>query len=75
MNIEETTLNLISSATGIAKEELQKYRTEKNHWNSLQHVEIIFALEEEFGITFSQDELAKLVTVQGILDCLTGKLQ
>lgn len=33
-------------------------------WNSLKHLEIMFALEEELNVEFSEDELAEL-------DCFT----
>jgi acyl carrier protein len=29
-------------------------------WDSLKHVEILFALEDHFGITFEGDEMASL---------------
>ncbi len=74
MNIEEKVLDLIVAATGLSKEELLKHRTEKNQWSSLQHVEIVFALEDTFGLSFTQEELAQLTTVQNIIDCVSKKL-
>jgi len=49
--------------------------TRKNvsNWDSLKHIEIIFALEEELGVEFSEAELAGLDSVAKILDALSKK--
>ncbi|MDS1141166.1 acyl carrier protein [Pusillimonas sp. SM2304] len=36
-------------------------------WDSLKHVEIMFALEDEFGIVFSEEELSGLNSVKAII--------
>ncbi|MGY1592803.1 acyl carrier protein [Geodermatophilus sp. SYSU D00708] len=35
-------------------------RTEVPEWDSLSHIEIIYAVEESLGITFSEEEMAAL---------------
>jgi len=35
-------------------------RAEVPEWDSLSHVEIIYAVEESLGVTFSEDEMAGL---------------
>jgi acyl carrier protein len=42
-------------------------------WDSLKHIEIMFALEEEFGIEFSEGELARLDSVERIVEAVQGK--
>jgi acyl carrier protein len=37
-------------------------------WDSLKHIEIVFALEEELGIQFSETELTELDSVLRIVD-------
>lgn len=44
-------------------------------WDSLKHVEIMFALEEELGIEFSEDELAGLNSAAMIVDAVNGKYE
>lgn len=39
-------------------------------WDSLKHIEIMFALEDEFGIEFSEEELASLDSVPKIVDAV-----
>lgn len=35
-------------------------------WDSLQHLQLILALEEEFGVQFSVDEITAMQTVGSI---------
>jgi len=37
-------------------------------WDSLKHIEIIFAVEDELDIQFSEEELARLDSVASITD-------
>lgn len=36
-------------------------------WDSLKHVEIMFALEDEFDIVFSEEDLSGLDSVKAII--------
>ncbi|ABQ27356.1 acyl carrier protein [Geotalea uraniireducens] len=48
-------------------------RQNASDWDSLKHIEIMFALEEELGVEFSQEELAKLDSVVKIVDAVLAK--
>jgi acyl carrier protein len=37
-------------------------------WDSLKHIEVIFAVEDELGLQFSEEELASLDSVAKIVD-------
>jgi acyl carrier protein len=37
-------------------------------WDSLKHIELLFAVEERFGIQFSQQELADLDRLGAVVD-------
>ena len=37
-------------------------------WDSLKHIEVIFALEDELGVRFSEEELSHLDSVDSIVD-------
>ncbi len=41
--------------------------------DSLDLVDLVFELEEEIGVTFEDDELLKLKTIQDLLDLLDSK--
>ncbi len=44
-------------------------------WDSLQHLNLVLALEQEFGIQFSPEEIEQLLSVELIADLLAEKLQ
>lgn len=39
-------------------------------WDSLKHVEILFAIEEAFGIEFSEVEFTELDTLERLVDAV-----
>ncbi|MBC8095255.1 MAG: acyl carrier protein [Akkermansiaceae bacterium] len=41
-------------------------RTANTEWDSLKHVEVMFALEERFNVQFEQEDLEKLDSVEKI---------
>jgi acyl carrier protein len=44
-------------------------------WDSLQHLNLVLALEQEFGIQFTPEEIEQLLSVELIADLLAEKLQ
>jgi acyl carrier protein len=42
-------------------------------WDSLRHMNLIVALEEEFGVVFGDDALATLTTFRGIREALAAQ--
>lgn len=44
-------------------------------WDSLRHMNIIFALEDAFGILFTDDEINRLVSVAQIEEIVAGKVR
>lgn len=45
-------------------------RATEPKWNSLKHVELIFALEDAFGIRFSETEMAGLDSLSSIVEAI-----
>lgn len=48
--------------------DLDTSRSNTPRWDSLKHIEIIFAVEDELGLEFSEEELASLNSVRKIID-------
>jgi len=44
------------------------------NWDSLNHLNLIIALEEEFDLDFIDDEVIKMIDVHSIVDIITLKL-
>ncbi len=44
-------------------------------WESMQRIEVIFAAEEEFGVRFTEGELAELDTPRKLVRAVLGAVQ
>jgi acyl carrier protein len=44
-------------------------------WDSVQHLNLILALEEEFGIQFEPEEIEQMGSIEGILAVLDGRAE
>jgi acyl carrier protein len=42
-------------------------------WDSLKHMQVVVALEQEFGVEFEDAEIPRLLSFRGIRDVLRGK--
>jgi acyl carrier protein len=40
------------------------------NWDSLKHMNLILALEEEFNVTFSDEDIVQLLSVEIIIETL-----
>jgi acyl carrier protein len=38
------------------------------NWDSLRHIEVVFSLEDDLGLEFSEQEQPQLLSVQSIVD-------
>jgi acyl carrier protein len=47
-------------------------KTTRN-WDSLRHVELVVAIEERYGVSFSAAEVFALTSVRGFCDILADK--
>ena len=47
--------------------------SESPEWDSLSHMEVIVALEEEFNVSFSLDEIVEMNSVVRIIGALKEK--
>lgn len=44
-------------------------------WDSLHHLELVLALEQEFGIQISPEEIEQLLSIELIADLMEEKVQ
>lgn len=47
---------------------------EVEEWDSLSHVQLVVAIEKEFGIKFTSKEILSWKNVGDLIDCVVGKL-
>jgi acyl carrier protein len=73
ITLEQRTIRVLAEQTGIAPQCIKPEHTlaDDLQSDSLDCIEIMMALEEEFGIKIDQDEGEKLLTVQQVIDYVT----
>lgn len=71
---DDTVRDVLSVALGrpIGPEEVPR-RAEERDWDSLKHIEIVFMLEGELGVTFGPDEMAALDGLDAIVRIVDAK--
>lgn len=67
LGIVRTVLNLTETPSPALR------RAQLPQWDSLRHVELMFALEDAFGVQFSSEELTTIDSVPAIVTALTEK--
>jgi acyl carrier protein len=45
------------------------------NWDSMSHLNLVIALEQEFGVSFTPEEMEQLVSFRHILQILASKLR
>ena len=45
-------------------------RAKETEWDSLKHMEIVFAVEEKFCVQFSEEQIPKLDSLSKFVDCV-----
>ena len=72
--MKEKIIPIIAEITKIEQTELLENMDTAKLWDSMKQIEVILALEEEYGIQFEQNELAELTTTGKIVDVLQRKV-
>lgn len=70
MDRKEIEAVVLAVLAAVLKCEVSLDSTRQNtpRWDSLKHIEIMFATEDELGLQFSEEELTKLDGVGKIVD-------
>lgn len=71
--MKEKIISLIADILGETEQKVESDFCTEGLWDSLKKVEIIFALEDEFGVVFEQEEIAEIKTPNDILICIEKK--
>lgn len=72
--MKEKILEIIGSVTNKSNQELEKDLANPNFCDSLQKVEIIISIEEEFNIFFDSDELSTISSIESIIGLVKRKI-
>jgi len=72
--MSEQILQIISGIAKKSAESLEATKTEQGLWDSLLHVELIFALEAEFNIFFEPEDIALIDTPEKVIEVVLKKV-
>ena len=73
--MENKVAEIIAEILKLDKSDLMAQFDNKEVWDSLHRVEILFALEDEFEIQFSEEELTTLITPKKLYEAVLGKAE
>lgn len=73
--MEDKVIQIVSATLSIASDNLHDGSgpSDVEVWDSLAHMRIISALEEEFKVSFETDEIIAMENVKSIRDVLSRK--
>jgi len=70
-NLRETTeARVIHTVSRALKSQVNADSTRDNtpNWDSLRHIEVVFSLEDELGLEFSESEQVQLLSIKQIVE-------
>ncbi len=73
--MKEEVLSIIEDILKCDKETLIEQINSKNLWDSLLRVEIFFAVEEEFGVQFTEEEFISIETPAQLCEAVIKKVE
>ena len=73
--IEDKFFGILSAMLTVPRDRLdrQSSRETVEQWDSLKHMHLVMALEEEFGVEFDDDEVSGLDDAAALLNAIASK--
>ena len=77
MYMEDQIKQIMADVLDLEAECIEESTTQDNtpNWDSLNHVNLIIAVEQEFDLTFSPEEIEGMVSFSKIVETLETKLR
>jgi acyl carrier protein len=75
MMLKEQVFRIISQVMNVSSEEVNEGSSPESleRWDSFQHINLVLALEEEFKIRFTDEEIIQMRNASMILETLRNK--
>jgi acyl carrier protein len=72
VRMQAKVLNVVSEVLGVPVDDLTDDSSPESieSWDSLKHMNLVLALEEEFGIRFSDEQIVAMLSVRSIKDAV-----
>lgn len=74
--MEEKLKKVISKVLGVPADKIGTGFSQSTceKWDSLHHLNLVIALEQEFDVSFEPEEITEMLSLKAIQDCLKSKL-
>ena len=74
-NIRNRVINVMGAVLGIPNAQINEHTSPEliDSWDSLKHVNLVVALEEEFDILFTDENIIELISMELIIAVLNEK--
>lgn len=73
--MKKTVLDIMLDILKLDQEQLLSRFNDKEVWDSMLRVEILFAIEDEFDIQFAEEELVELNTPEKLYEAVLRKAE
>lgn len=73
--MKDRVFQTVTRVLGLSAEEVNERSSPETiaNWDSLKHMNLVLALEEEFSVRFTDDEIMSMLSVQRILGTLSTR--
>ena len=76
MDIQEKVIQVLINIFQVSLDKISAETTSDNveNWDSMNHINMILALEQEFGISYDEEQAVSMLSVGEIIEVTKGKL-
>jgi acyl carrier protein len=76
MDVQEKVIQVVVNIFQVSPDKISTKTTsgDVEKWDSLNHINMIFALEQEFDIRYDQEQVVSMLSVGEIVDATKGVL-
>ena len=77
MNVSDQIRTMASDIFGVPADKITPTSTPETieTWDSIQHLNLVLALEEKFGVQLSPEEIEQMKSIGDVIKLVEGKLQ
>ena len=70
MDVQEKVIQVLVNIFQVSPDKISTETTSDNveNWDSMNHINMILALEQEFGIRYDEEQVVSMLSVEEIID-------
>ena len=74
MDVQEKVIQVLVNIFQVSADKISTKTTPDNveKWDSMNHINMILALEQEFGIRYDEEQVVSMLSVGEIIDVIKG---